>query len=145
MTRQQQQTSLLAGLLVICVVVYARAMKRPASHAAGRAVGSVSAAAPAAPAVPEAHPPFSAHRHAQREQAKLLAWSRDPFLRGSSASVTGLSLSGIIWDPSHPLAIINGVPLGIGEEIEGFRVLEILEDRVTLTDNTQTYSLRMTP
>lgn len=41
-----------------------------------------------------------------------------------------LSISGIIFDPFDPEAIINGQSVKTGEEIEGARIVEIMKDSV---------------
>ncbi len=85
-------------------------------------------------------------REAQRAQAHLLAWSRDPFLHsGTESSTSELHLSGILWDPHQPLAIINGTTVSRGDNVAGCRVVEIQQDQVDLTDGTQTYHLRVNP
>jgi hypothetical protein len=45
-----------------------------------------------------------------------------------------LSLKGILYSNHQPLAIINNYVVGLGDEIEGFRVVEILEGSATLRD-----------
>jgi hypothetical protein len=88
----------------------------------------------------------STHHDAQRQLAATLAWGRDPFARGAAAGQPGgLSLSGILWDATSPIAIINGQMFRVGEEIDGFRVLEIAHDRVSLSDGTQTFQLLIAP
>lgn len=91
-------------------------------------------------------PEPSVQREAQRQRATLLAWGRDPFARGAGAGqISGLNLSGILWDASAPIAIINGQMLRVGEELEGYRVTEITQDRVLLTDGAHTVSLHIAP
>ena len=76
----------------------------------------------------------------------LLAWRRDPFTRGAALDqMSGLTLSGIMWDPQLPMAIINGQTVRVGEELEGYEVLRISEDRVSVTDGTDTFHLRIAP
>jgi hypothetical protein len=59
--------------------------------------------------------------------------------------LSGLSVSGILWDPTKPIAIINGAMVHVGEEIEGYQVLAINQDRVSVTDGTQTFQLPVSP
>ena len=86
-----------------------------------------------------------ARRAIQHQRAQLLTWGRDPFLAGKGQATGELALSGILWDASRPLAIINGMTLTVGDEVEGFQVLDIQADHVTLTDGTATYDLRIVP
>ena len=43
-------------------------------------------------------------------------------------------LSGVLWDIKKPLALLNDKVVGLGEEIEGFKVVEIKEESVRLSD-----------
>lgn len=147
MTRTQQQLALLTVLLAIMIGVYIRAFSgKP--HASTATVAPVPPAPAPAPGVAEASdwPDRAAQRQAQHAEAMQLAWARDPFQRGATTGgVAGLSLSGILWDANAPLAIISGQTLGIGDEISGFRITEILPDHVTLSDGVETLSLTTTP
>ena len=151
-SRAQQQLILLGVLGVIMVAVYARAFApRSASTSPPAEEAQVVAAVPAGePAdtggVTLLLPESSAKREAQRTRAARLAWSRDPFFRGGGASGTsGLTLSGILWDPTAPMAIVNGQPVHVGEEIEGYRVVEIGTDHVAVSDGAETFRLTTSP
>ena len=88
----------------------------------------------------------SAQHEAQREHTVALPWSRDPFSKNiPTEPVSQLTLSGILWDAHEPMAIINGLTVTPGDEVQGFRVLRIEEDRVTLTDDdgAHVYDLRL--
>ena len=148
----QRQTYIFAVLVVICGLVYARAWRRPrarppsptavaSSTPHDRAV-SETAVSLSTPLTVEADP---AHRAIQQQRAQLLTWGRDPFLAGTGQATGELALSGILWDMSHPLAMINGATLAVGDEVEGFQVLDIQADHVTLTDGAATYDLRIAP
>jgi len=145
-SRQQLQFVALTGLGLVCVMVYVRAFRitpapAVAPHAPAASPAPQTASIPAA----ETATASPATRAAQRTYAGTLAWSRDPFLRGGGQVSTGLNLSGIIWDHVRPMAMINGTPVTVGEEVEGFRVVDIQSDRVTLTDGTTTHQLRVSP
>ena len=71
--------------------------------------------------------------------------SRDPFnwstefidqylarMRGKQDPFAGLQISGIVWDPQTPLAIINNELLKEGEMIKDVMVLKISQDSVLL-------------
>ena len=76
----------------------------------------------------------------------LLAWRRDPFTKGAAMGErSGLTLSGILWDPNAPLAILNGQMVRVGDEIGGYHVLEITQDHVAVSDGTHTIDLRLAP
>jgi hypothetical protein len=59
--------------------------------------------------------------------------------------MSGLTLSGILWDPSAPIAVINGHMVQVGQEVDGYQVTAISNDRVSLTDGTQTFQLNISP
>lgn len=50
-------------------------------------------------------------------------------------------LSGIIWDPANPIAMINGLDLHVGDRIKGARVVEIRIDSVVLSYKSKHYVL----
>ena len=147
MTKQQQQLSLLGAGLVLLVLVYARALYHPSPGAeavpAAGAPAAVQASGAASGGLITAA--RSTAREAQRQRAGNLVWGRDPFTRSALGQISGLALSGILWDPSQPIAIINGQMLRVGEEIDGFRVVQIEQDHVGLSDGGQTFSLTLTP
>ncbi len=157
--------ALLGGAVVLALAV--RLMK-PRGHAPGpppkpppAATTPLIAAPPAAPpaAQPATEAPTAAAlpaagaadaapalRQRQREQAARWTWSRDPFTRGPAVvGVAGLTLTGIIWDQTSPLAIVNGEVLRPGQEIEGYRLLQIQPDRVWLSDGDQLFQLLLSP
>ena len=79
---------------------------------------------------------------------------RDPFLpsymrleaRPSgvvSSQDLGFSLSGIVWDPQKPMAIIDGEIRYVGEVINGKKISEIRKDRVIFTEGGATYIIMM--
>ncbi len=146
MTRQQQGL-LLALLLVVMVAVYARPLLHHRAPAPAPAQAADAGTHPAGhPAVPPLDAPASPQRGVQRQRAADLRWSRDPFIRGgASGQMSGLSLSGILWSVKAPMAIINGQMAHVGDELEGYRVLEIRQDRVAVSDGTETLQLTITP
>lgn len=148
MTKQQQQLAILGGLALVMVAVYARAWRL------GRAPAPQAQTAPAAELAPTAgataallgERPVSLQRDAQRERMTALHWSRDPFLRGTGAGLSdALSLSGILWDVAQPLAIINGEMVGVGQTIEGYRIVSITQESVAVTDGAETLTLQIAP
>lgn len=53
------------------------------------------------------------------------------------------SLSGIMYSPDSPKAIINGVLTSEGEEIDGYTVKQILPDRIILSSDQGDFELRL--
>ena len=149
--RRQEQHVLLAVLIGVMVLVYARALHRsqPVAsltqpHETQQASGPHAATHESIPI--RSRPEPVRQREAQQEHSAHLAWGRDPFTRGAVAgAASGLTLSGILWDAQAPVAIINGQMVHAGEELEGYRVVEITQERVSMTDGTQTFQLNLTP
>ncbi len=52
-----------------------------------------------------------------------------------------LHFSGVLWDKTEPLAILNGRPLTVGGEIDGARVVKIGLDGVRLRYRGREYTL----
>lgn len=153
--KQRQQGIMLAVLVVVMITVYVWAFRRqgvvgqrPASdHGQTEPVLAVSSAPNTIAAPQPVQAPLNqvAQREDQHVRSMLLGWGRDPFTRLESRQATKLNLSGILWDAERPLAIINGQTLYVGEELEGYRVINISPDVVTITDNIKTYELRIAP
>ena len=86
------------------------------------------------------------HRADQRRRSEQLGWKRDPFTRGSALSgLTGLTLSGILWDAHRPMAMINDQMVRVGETLDGYTIVEITADHVSMTDGTDTFQLQIAP
>ncbi len=161
MMARRHQGVFLAVLIGVMVAVYARALRpstprspagssdsgQEASSGAPEAgeAGS-SSSSPEAVRVVQVLPDQAPRRKVQRERAAGLVWRADPFNRSASGDQVGeLTLSGILWDASAPIAILNGQMTRVGDEVDGYRVTEIAPDRVSVTDGTRTLTLRMTP
>ena len=81
----------------------------------------------------------------QQKAARQTTWRRDPFTQGAAGGNHALSLNGILWNDQQPMAIINDQTVRVGESIEGYTVVEIGKDFVSVTDGTQTIQLRIAP
>jgi hypothetical protein len=165
------QGIILALLLGVMVLVYARAFKRFGSPAGDMAQLTTEGlptgggeplamtgqlASDGQPLIATGQPASSeeplmgtghlASREEQRDYLAHLEWGRDPF-SGTSAvgQASEFVLSGILWDPTQPLAIINGTMVGVGEQLEDVFVLEIRQDSVTLTDGMEPFQLHLSP
>ena len=150
MTRSQQQLILLVALLGVLVAVYARVFRQsprpPSASTTARVTGSLSPSPSKDAAAARTLPGSSEQRRAQRERSGVLVWSHDPFTRGATTGdLSGLSLSGILWDPQQPVAIINGQTVQVGQELEGYRIIAIGPDRVSVSDGAQTFQLLLSP
>ena len=69
-------------------------------------------------------------------------WGRDPFFPAVSAAngggVVTLILSGIVWDPQAPIAILNGEMAKTGMVIADHRIVEIRQSSVVVSDASGT-------
>lgn len=76
-------------------------------------------------------------------------WPRDPFSSGPaaflSANISDMMLTGILWDDTAPLAMINDNPVGVGDEVGAYIVVEIKKDRVILMSDNKNYEIRLAP
>jgi hypothetical protein len=52
-------------------------------------------------------------------------------------------LAGIAWSPEHPVALLNGQPLGVGEIVHGYTVVRIRPDGVELRGRGRMLFLRL--
>ena len=60
---------------------------------------------------------------------------RDPFMFGpreGESATGGGQLTGILWDATTPLAVIDGEPLGVGSAVAGWTVTAIASDYVVV-------------
>ncbi len=138
------QRLVLGGSVAVMVAVYARVF-RPA-HASGDKPHSQSSSVAVPTSAPAASSPaVRDHRDAQRRQADQLGGPRDPCAGGQVGQAQGLILSGILWDPQRPMAIINGQMAKVGDELDGYRIVQIAPDRVSVSDGGQTIELQNAP
>ena len=145
MNASQSKKAGLAVLVVVMVLVYARALRPPGS----------GSEAPEPPVPVEASSGSSdgglvalnrsTSREAQRQQLARLEWKRDPFTQGLvQGHVSGLVLSGILWDPVQPMALINGALVKVGDALGDYHIIDIAQDHVSLTDGTQNFKMHIT-
>ena len=62
---------------------------------------------------------------------------------GIQFKISDLSLEGIIWDETKPLAIINDEVVGCGDKVSGVTVVKIEKDKVILNYQNETFELKM--
>jgi hypothetical protein len=98
-------------------------------------------------------PPFS-FKKVEKEITSPLPKDikRDPFLpsymklEGKSSGVfsseeLGFFLTGIMWDPKNPVAIVNGEIMHIGDTVNGKKILEIHKDCVIFGEGEARYTV----
>lgn len=93
------------------------------------------------------------------QKPMIQEWKRDPFASSpgtqapaaesddppaaGAVSGTGLRLQGILWDARKPAALINDEMIESGSVIAGWKVIEIHQDRVLLSDGKSTQTLHL--
>src|SRR5574337_132925 len=125
--------------------------------AGGRLSGSLEKRTPELPPVAQkvlatetksaARPTLSPKLRRAPRQPTRSAWGRDPFALEVAhpkrqgevrlAFAAGLHVLGIVWDTTRMHAIINGSVVRVGDEVEGFRIVAIERDRVTIAKGDQ--------
>jgi hypothetical protein len=108
--------------------------------------------APAAPppaAIPQAPRPDAAAAKTLPPSEKT-EWGRDPFsgkeYKGAAQKQEeeqALKLSGVLWSKASPAAIINNKVCKTGDQIAGYVIQEIKEDRVVLDNGAHTMELKV--
>lgn len=84
-------------------------------------------------------------RERRAKRSSFTSWGRNPFslYRGPATTISGLALSGVLWDENAPTAIVNEEIVGIGDKIGIYTVVDIQKDKVILTDGTKNYELNL--
>ena len=144
---------ILAILSIIAVISIVHGIMAPA-HPRGRPAAAANTAA--TQPLPTQAPSMQAQsgqvpqdtgsvdRRAKRSQ--FSAWKRSPFMSANASKtspVSGLVLSGIVWDKDNPKAVIGDAILTKGSTIKGNKVVDIKRDAVIITDGTNTFELKL--
>ena len=137
MIKNRWTSRMLPIVLIGVVAGLITRLARPAQAATTEAVGPERSQTP-----PPIDQELLARRAAQRQAAASLDWTRDPFSASTERNANGLSLSGILWDPRDAMAIINGRTVRVGDRFDGYQVLQIQQDRVVLSNGSETLQLR---
>lgn len=134
MDKDKQLKIILGVVVLVFIVMVLAAILRPRHR---------EAAAPAKVAAQAAVPRPEAPR--QRKTSSFSDWGRDPFTMGTSAvELSGdLVLSGIIWDAKKPYCIINERVVKAGDEISGYKVVDIKKDSVSVRAGDQIKVLKV--
>ena len=140
MDKNKQQLIILAAVVTIFIAATAMSIFRPHAKEAGKEKNAAGA--------PGATSPAAAKPAPQRERLKSSfgSWGRDPFAIGSGAAELGsgpASLSGIFCDPKKSYCIIDGKVAKVGDEVSGYKILEINKDSVTVKAGDEIRTLRI--
>lgn len=134
-------------LVIVLILAFGNASKK--LHARNVKIKPKAISAPALP-VSQGNQPESKDLYSSLEQqAKLIDLKRDPFTASPIVSEnslsSGTSLTGILWDPLKPLAIIDGNVVREGERVGGKTIMDIKRDRVILSDGEVLSELKLEP
>lgn len=81
------------------------------------------------------------------KESERFILQRDPFtvipIISAKPVSAGISLRGIMWDPLHPMAIVNDSVVTIGDTVQGATVVDIQKDRVTVHTGENYMELRI--
>lgn len=83
-------------------------------------------------------------RTARRTSADT--WGKNPMVvkeTFSGETISGFTLSGILWDKTKPTAIVNDQIVEKGSRLGDFVVIDIQKDRVSLDDGQDKIDLRL--
>jgi len=155
MDKSKKQGLILGCLIVVMLAVYGRNLMPSSTSEESNTPDSVShdqdvdagASTNTLPLVnPVSDEVLADVRKKQHHRMENIIWSRNPFMTGSvNASLSGLSLSGIMWDPDNPMAIINGQLVSVGDQVERYQVVTITQDDVSVTDGIEVFKLSTAP
>ncbi len=135
MDKDKQLKMILGAVILIFVVMVLVAIFKPHRKKAP-APAKAAAQAEAVQRVEEVK---------ERKVSSFKDWGRDPFTVGTNAvELSGdLVLSGIIWDDKKPYCIINEKVVKAGDEISGYKVVEIKKESVSVRAGDQTRILKV--
>ncbi|MDR1662710.1 MAG: hypothetical protein LBR95_09895 [Azoarcus sp.] len=90
-----------------------------------------------------ANEPVTAQDEALRDPTRPFGWQETPSEIRREEENLRLEL---VWRKGKKrIAAINGIPLSVGEEIEGFRLIKIGDGEVTIGNGQKRQILRLTP
>lgn len=136
MDKNRQQLIILGIVVVVFIIATATAVFKPRPKQAAKPESAVVAA----PAAQEPSPQKG------RVKSSFKSWGRDPFAIGvgSTEEASGpVLLSGIFCDPPQSYCIIDGKVAKVGDEVSGYRILEIKKDTVTVKIGDEIRILRI--
>ena len=136
-----KQRWILSVLGILVVAVWVRGLAgRPARSGTPASPGR--AEEPVTRATAEAKP--------QPIQSRSAEWGGNPFEvdhRPLAAAPTkqseGYVVTGILWDPERPSAIINNRLVAIGDRLDQWQVAQITRNQVVLSDGATTQTLNL--
>ncbi|MCH7761549.1 hypothetical protein IIA15_09165 [candidate division TA06 bacterium] len=134
---EKKKFIILLILFVIIIVVWSRVLLKQ------RRRSSTPPVAVAKKAIPQK----KEERPRQLRRFQKEEWGRNPFLaigeERETSYLSGLVLTGILWDEKQPFAVINGAVLGAQDAVGHYTIREILPDGIVLERDGKTFTLRL--
>jgi hypothetical protein len=142
MTDKDKKQLLMTGVLILVLIIMViRAVKSTGKHLSRR----ITTVQPVA-AVPIQKNILEDSQYVRLEKEGVaLKMKRDPFFYRDLSPFAHLKLSGIAWDDENPEAIINGQIFQIGSHLGDHRIIDIQKDSVTISNEKETFVLRLGP
>lgn len=141
--KEKIQIAVTAALAVVLLVLLGRPFIAPKL----KAPKAPLVAQPIAPPEPAVAPESASVFEQLKEEASRLKLGRDPFNKPvGPAANAGPVLSGIVWDPREPAAIIDGQIVRIGDMLASpavEKVVDIGKNHVILNDGTRNLELKL--
>jgi len=82
-----------------------------------------------------------------QEKLEEVDWTNDPFAVGEgslfSKGLSSFKVTGIVLDPNGAHAVINDEVLKVGDELAGWKVMEILPNKVILKRGNEEVNLTL--
>lgn len=146
--RQRRVAAILVGVAAL-IWVWGLMAKRPHPKTAASSI-SLEHRAPNVPG------PTGAGKHPipRMRVSRYTDWGGNPFemerhtpaptpASTSAAAPLSYVVSGILWDAQTPSAVVNGRLVGPGDDLGGWKVIEIQKTHVILSDGTTTQTLKV--
>lgn len=134
-------------LVVVLILAFGNASKKLRNR--NMKVKPKATGAPALPISRESKPESKDLYNSLEQHARSIDLKRDPFTASPIVSENSLSsdisLTGILWDPLKPLAIIDGNVVRKGERVGSKVIMDIKRDRVILSDGEVLSELKLEP
>jgi hypothetical protein len=137
MDKKQIEIIGIIALVPVMVLVWANSLKLLSSR---------NSKVPAAPVSVDTLTPKILPAVSVVDSEQPVSWGRCPFsgqVYSRREDAVDLILTGIIWDPRNPQALINGEVFGEGSFIGEFKIIKIYDDHVTISSGGDSLELRM--
>jgi hypothetical protein len=141
MDKKRLEIIITAGLVLVLIAVWINSCKFLSKRKASAVIS-----APASGVITPSTLPAALQPVVKKYAGDTGSWGRCPFSGKIYAEAEGrqdLELSGIMWSPKKPLAVINNRVVKVGDKIFGSTVIEIRKDKVILNNGSADFELKL--